>query len=272
MSDSTAVGTDVQPFDFNGNPIRVVMIDGEPWFVAAEVCRVLEISNPADAVRRLDDDEYQLVSGTIVSTDGGPGRYVINESGLYSFVLGSRKPEAKAFKRWVTSEVLPQIRKTGAYRPALTPSEQRRALARAVLEAEDRADLWEGRARAERAAVEAAKPKVEAFDELMNAEGHYSLANAAQILGMGRQTFIQHLHRLGMIMNKPGHSDHLRPYRAHERAGRFVVKARTFQVVSKTRGEEETRTEGTTYVTPRGLTHIRQLLGPPSPKVDDRLL
>ena len=98
--------------------IRVIEQDGEPWFVAADVCRALEIGNPSDALRRLDDDEKM----TLDLTDSHSGKRggaqsisVVNEPGLYSLVLGSRKPKAKAFKRWITHEVIPSIRKTGSY-------------------------------------------------------------------------------------------------------------------------------------------------------------
>lgn len=91
--------------------IRTTTIDGEPWFVASDVCRALEIDRTA--ARRLDDDEKGVRS---IHTPGGPQDVtIVNEPGLYTLVLGSRKPEAKAFKRWITHEVLPSIRKTGAY-------------------------------------------------------------------------------------------------------------------------------------------------------------
>lgn len=90
--------------------IRAVEKDGEPWFVAADVCRVLDIGNPTQALARLDDDEV-----TLTSNEGGHEMNIINEPGLYSLVLGSRKPEAKAFKRWITHEVLPTLRRTGTY-------------------------------------------------------------------------------------------------------------------------------------------------------------
>ncbi len=96
--------------------VRTMMRDGEPWFVAADVCRALDIKNNRDAVERLDDDEKGVVS---TDTPGGVQSVtIINEPGLYALVLGSRKPEAKAFKRWITHEVIPSIRKNGAY---LTP-------------------------------------------------------------------------------------------------------------------------------------------------------
>lgn len=93
--------------------IRVVEQDREPWFVAADVCRALEVGNPSDAVARLDADDRTLVS--IEGSSNGKPVNAVNEPGLYSLVLGSRKPEAKAFKRWITHEVLPSIRKTGGY-------------------------------------------------------------------------------------------------------------------------------------------------------------
>lgn len=103
--------------------VRVVQVDGEPWFVAADVCRALEISNSRDAVARLDDDEKGV--GSTDTLGGKQGMQIINEPGLYTLVLGSRKPEAKAFKRWVTHEVLPTIRKTGSYK---TPTSQQERL------------------------------------------------------------------------------------------------------------------------------------------------
>lgn len=93
--------------------IRTVVINGEPWFVAADVCRALEISNSRDAVQRLDEDEKGVV---LTDTLGGQqSMTTINEPGLYVLVLRSRKPESKEFKRWITHDVIPTIRKTGGY-------------------------------------------------------------------------------------------------------------------------------------------------------------
>lgn len=106
--------TELQIFNHQDfGQIRVVEQDGEPWFVAADVCRALEVGNPSDAVARLDADDRTLVS--IEGSSNGKPVNAVNEPGLYSLVLGSRKPEAKAFKRWITHEVLPSIRKTGGY-------------------------------------------------------------------------------------------------------------------------------------------------------------
>lgn len=92
---------------------RVIDKKGEPWFLLSEVCTKIGISNPAAAAARLDDDEKGIIS--IDTLGGHQNKRIINESGLYSLILTSRKPEAKQFKKWITSEVLPSIRKTGSY-------------------------------------------------------------------------------------------------------------------------------------------------------------
>lgn len=105
------------PFDFKGHQVRLILDDsGEPWFIAVDLCVVLELGNITMVLKRLDDDEQTLISIEGIHTGpGNPNFNVINESGLYSLILGSRKLEAKQFKRWVTHEVLPSIRKTGGY-------------------------------------------------------------------------------------------------------------------------------------------------------------
>lgn len=113
-------------FNFVSQHVRIVMCGDEPWFVAADVCDALTISNSRMALDRLDDDEKGVSS---IDTPGGKQELsIINESGLYSLILTSRKPEAKKFKKWVTSEVLPTLRKAGRYEiphpvavPLLTP-------------------------------------------------------------------------------------------------------------------------------------------------------
>lgn len=105
------MNNEIQQFDFKGAALRTLTDEaGEPWFVAKDVCDILEISNPSDALKRLDDDERSRFN---LGRQGETN--IVNEAGLYSLVLGSRKPEAHEFKRWVTHEVLPSIRKHGAY-------------------------------------------------------------------------------------------------------------------------------------------------------------
>lgn len=114
----------VRPFRYKGTQVRVKQDDGEPWWVLADVCKALGLSNPSVIAERLDPDERAK------SDLGRQGKgWIINESGLYSVILRSDKPEAKQFKRWVTHEVLPSIRRTGGYSVD-------RAVERAKLQAE----------------------------------------------------------------------------------------------------------------------------------------
>ncbi|MNJ21391.1 hypothetical protein D3C77_157410 [compost metagenome] len=113
MGDNSTAVSSVIPFSFGKQQVRTLLIDGEPWFVATDISTALQYRDSFNMCRNLDDDE----KGTqIVSTlGGGQEMLAINESGLYSAILRSRKPEAKRFKKWVTSEVLPAIRKHGRY-------------------------------------------------------------------------------------------------------------------------------------------------------------
>lgn len=105
--------------EYFGN-VRITMIDGNPWFVAKDVCDCLELTDVSKTISLLDDDEKGTNS---IRTLGGDQKMLtINESGLYSLILRSRKPEAKAFKRWITHEVLPSIRKTGGYGQTMLPN------------------------------------------------------------------------------------------------------------------------------------------------------
>lgn len=115
--------------------IRVSTVEGEPWFVAKDVCDALGISKYRDAVSRLDDDERGSV---LVDTLGGAQETsTVSEPGLYKLIMRSRKPEAKAFQRWVTHEVLPAIRKTGGYIAAKQDETPEQIMARAVIVAQD---------------------------------------------------------------------------------------------------------------------------------------
>lgn len=107
------MNTQIEPFDFNGYQLRVIIDDnGNPWFIAKEVAEILGYSDPFEMTKRLDDDEIQNLQ---IAGFGNRGVNIINESGLYNAILGSKKPEAKPFRKKVTSEILPAIRKTGSY-------------------------------------------------------------------------------------------------------------------------------------------------------------
>ena len=188
------------PFTYVNTTVRVVMVDGEPWFVLADLCVVLGIENSRNVAARLDEVNVRRAD---VENLRGQMRQtvVVNESGMYEVVIRSDKPEAVTFRRWITTHVLPQIRKTGSYNttPALTGEE---LFAHAVLEA--RAMLA---AKDERIAE--LEPKAEVADKLLTADGDLAVKDAAQALtragiktGGGR--LFDYLERRGWIYRAQG--------------------------------------------------------------------
>ena len=117
-----SIATSVASFSFENFPVRAINRNGEIWFVAADVGAVLELTNVRASVALLDDDEKGV--NTIDTPSGKQEMSIINESGLYALILRSRKPEAKRFRKWVTSEVLPAIRKTGSYSVSISKAQQ----------------------------------------------------------------------------------------------------------------------------------------------------
>ncbi|AEL98200.1 anti-repressor Ant [Mycobacterium phage BigNuz] len=237
------------PFAFGGHLLRVVMIDGDPWFVGADVLALLDLNRSSTA--SLDDDEKGVHT---LDTPGGPQRAaIISESGLYSLILRSRKPEARAIKRWVTRDVLPAIRKTGSYShypaaPATAALPSKRELARWVIEAEDRAERAESK-------VAELEPKAEFYDELMDADGAYSLLATAKILGWGRNVMMRELRRAGVLQGNN------LPYQRY--AHHFKVVPGTY----KNRRTGETVPTATTTVLPSGVAFLRRKLDAANPLV-----
>jgi anti-repressor protein len=268
--------TDLQTFPIPGEAanLRVLLIRDEPWFVAADVARTLGYRDAANAVRVLKDDERGTHQ---MSTLSGQQEYVIiSEPGFYRLVMRSNRPEADTFQRWVTGEVLPSIRRTGSYgqlvrlpgsfsealRELAAEVEKREAAeleARAAheqrVEAVTRAAVLDRQLTATVGELGAALPKVAAYDAFLDQAGAYPLATAAQLLGMGRQTLINLLGGWKVLIIRPGHSDHLRPYTEHIHAGRFVVKSQDVPITHRD-GTNEVITRGTTLVTPKGLDYI----------------
>lgn len=179
---------DVMSFAFGGHILRAVMVDGDPWFVLADVCRAVGIANPRNVAARLNNEDKGV---RLMDTPGGRQSVgMINESGLYEVIIRSDKPEAARFRRWITSEVLPAIRKTGSYSryPAHTQAAlpSKRELAQWVIEAEDRATKAETEAKMLTAAIERDAPLV------AKAEAH--TANAKSI---NRQMFAREVQQWG---------------------------------------------------------------------------
>lgn len=242
--------TEVQPFTFpdTGQSVRTVDVSGDPWFVAADVCQVLGL-HPGRAVARIDDDEKGV---RLTQTPGGMQSLVyVNEPGLYSLILGSRKPEAKAFKRWVTHEVLPEIRRTGSYQAApvhplpRTFSEALRELADAV-EQRDAAEVR----------IKELEPAADAWNVLAEAQGDYSVREAAQILSRdplittGQNRLFAYLRHIGWL-DKGGV-----PYQAQVDLGRILPLATSYS--HPRTGDRMTSSQ--VRVTVKGLKELRARL------------
>ena len=193
--------------------VRAVVKDGEPWFVAVDVCRILEIRNNRDAISRLDDDEKAAVGLTDTSSNGviqTRDMTIVNEPGLYTLVLGSRKPEAKAFKRWITHEVIPSLRKHGAYVVGQDNMDESELIAKALIAAKSVLDERERRLREAQEQNAVMLPKAEYYDALADRNLLTNLRDTAKELGLGQKEFVQKLTDDG-FMYRDGKGQ-LKPY------------------------------------------------------------
>lgn len=184
--------SNIQIFNYQNNEVRTVEMGGEPWFVLKDVCGVLDIADHKVVARRLDEDE---VCQTPLTDSMGrqQSTTIINESGLYHVILRSDKPEAKPFRKWVTSEVLPSIRKNGGYiarQEQLTPEE---LMAKALLVANK--TLADREARISELTVQnnIMAPKAEYFDELVDRNMLTSFRDTAKELGIKPKAFVDWL-------------------------------------------------------------------------------
>ena len=202
--------------------IRATNINGDPWFIAADVCKALDINNPTVAINRLDDDERSKLN---LGRQGETN--IVNEPGLYSLVLGSRKPEAKAFKRWITHDVIPSIRKHGAYATEATidniladPDFGIRLLNQLKEERQRTAEL--------KAKNKEMRPK-EIFADAVSASGNTILiGELAKILKangceVGQNRLFEILRRDGYLISRNG-SDYNMPTQKSMELGLMVIK------------------------------------------------
>lgn len=239
----------IVPFDYGGAQVRTVLVDGEPWFVLADLARVLAIREVSRLASRLDDGVRQThpipdSMGRVQQTT------VVSEAGMYEVVIRSDKPEAAAFRRWITGTVLPEIRKTGSYgAPAFDPASLTRAeILTMALNAET-----------ERLALEQQNkelsPKAEAFESFIDATGHYSVGSVAKMLGTSQNKLFRDLRNLGVLIAKGSMRN--TPYQRYMH--HFAVKAHEYE-----RSNGEPGTSYTTYVQPGGIDFIRRKLDLPS--------
>jgi anti-repressor protein len=219
--------------------VRALEIDGDPWFIGKDVAEVLGYTNSRKALADHVDDEDKGV--TKCDTLGGSQELtVINESGLYSLILSSKLPSAKKFKRWVTSEVLPAIRKTGGYQIPQTYAEALRRLA-------DESE------RVERLALEnkEMKPKAEFFDAVTDSKTALPIGDVAKVLdmGIGRNKLFQFLREMRILT-----SDN-RPYQEYIDRGYFRVIEQKYD-----KGYGEVGINIKTLVFQKGVDFIRRKL------------
>lgn len=218
----------LQPFNYEGQDVRTTISSGELWWALKDVCDVLDIANNRNVATRLDDDEKHVHS---VDTLGGKQDLIfISESGLYNVILRSDKPQAKAFKRWVTHEVLPSIRQTGGYNlPKTLPDALRLA-----------ADLAEENQRL--------LPKAEMHDLFLSAENAQPMNLVAKSIGVGRNKLFQQLRDNDILMQNNT------PFQRYIDRGYFEVIERPVsmggQVINKTQ----------TLVTAKGMDYIARIV------------
>ena len=237
-------------FQFHNKQVRTVQVDGEPWFVAADVCRVLGLGNPSQAVSYLDEDERCLITNEAWRTNGAMA--AVNEPGLYSLVLKSRRPEAKSFRRWITHEVIPALRQTGGYQMAqVAPASgkllqfSRRDLLNLAVEAENECEELRG-------VVADLLPKAEFYDRVADTGASFSLGETAKMLEIpcfGRNNLIRFLRAKGILM-----ADNVAKQRYIER-GYFHIVQRDYFAPDGT-----PRVKAVTRVYEKGVDYVRRLL------------
>lgn len=178
------MNAEIQTFNFNDSPLRTLTDEaGDPWFVGKDVATILGYTNPRKALIDHVDNEDKTDGVTIRDSIGREQNpTVINESGLYSLILGSKLPTAKRFKHWVTHEVLPSIRKTGGYIPASEADSDEDILAKAVLIAQKTIDLKNRQLQAKDAQIKELEPKAQALDAFTDVEDRLLVRDAAKIL------------------------------------------------------------------------------------------
>ena len=172
------MSTEIQRFEFKGAALRTLTDEnGEPWFVAKDVCDILGHSNVSMALDRLDDDERSKFN---LGRQGETN--IVNEAGLYVLVLGSRKPEAHEFKRWVTHDVLPQIRKTGGYIPTTDEDDDITILAKAVMIGQRTMEEQKRRIAAQESHINELEPKARFADAVAASDGTCLIGELAKML------------------------------------------------------------------------------------------
>lgn len=247
--------------------VRAVTLEGEPWFVAADVCRALGLGNSSMAVSKLDDDEKMTLSLTDSHSGqrgGAQMATIINEPGLYALVLSSRKPEAKAFKRWITHEVIPAIRKTGGYIAGQETMDDDQLLANALMVAQRKIAERSKQLEAANEKIKADAPKVLFAETVQKAEGDILVRQLARLMNqrgydVGERRLYEILRRDGWVI-KANAKDQNAPTQKSVDMG-------LMRVIERTVGSaEKTFLSTTTVITPKGQLYFLNKYAPERPE------
>lgn len=237
---------DIQEFvnkDFG--TIRTVIIDNEPWFVAADVCKILEHSNPTVAMNGLENFEKAKLN---LGLQGGDTN-IISESGFYTLVLRSRKPIAKPFRLWVTQEVLPQIRKTGGYIPIKESEPDELIMARAVQIANETIKRKDEIIANQKKRIKTLEETEKDWKLLMDTKGTFSVNEIAHFIGIGEYTLFAYLRNIGLLFRNEN-GDNV-PYERPVMKGKFMACP---AISPDGKAHLQTR------IYPKGISYITKLL------------
>lgn len=176
------MNNEIQQFDFRGASLRTLTDEeGEPWFVLKDCMSILDLGNPTETVKMFDDDEFSTTE-VIDSIGRRQQAYIISEPGLYRLVMRSRKPEAKEFQRWVTHEVLPQIRKTGGYIPTTAADDDMTILAKAVMIGQRTMEAQKQKIAEQQTRIVELEPKARFADAVAASDGTCLVGELAKML------------------------------------------------------------------------------------------
>lgn len=255
--------TEITTFTFDRSPVRTLTIDGEPWFVLNDLCSVLGISNPHNVATRLDPEclqKAEVLDGRGIMRETN----IVDESGIYEVALRANGESARPFRRWVTSEVLPSIRKTGGY-GSVAPSGPE-LLALAVVEAQQMIAAKDHQ-------IAILEPKASAWDDLVSSTGSVSFRDAAKIISEDGGVTIGGVHLIDKLMEwgwvfrpalttdekRRGKKNRsIRAYQTQINAGTLTEKAKHY--TDQETGEQKLSNNPQTRVTGKGLDRIRTRL------------
>ena len=176
------MNNEIQQFDFKGASLRTLTDEaGEPWFVLKDCMSILDLGNPTETVKMFDEDEFSTAE-VIDSIGRRQQAYIISEPGLYRLVMRSRKPEAREFQRWVTHEVLPQIRKTGGYIPTTAADDDMTILAKAVMIGQRTMEAQKQKIAEQQTRIVELEPKARFADAVAASDGTCLVGELAKML------------------------------------------------------------------------------------------